>query len=291
MRLMILGDLHITDKKPKRRLDTDYLETLLEKVFFSMEMVLRDECDAMVLPGDVFDSAKVNHKTVSTVMELLHKVGAPVLAVYGQHDMLYHGRDIENTPLNVLNTSGAVQILNSTTEICGVSWEEPIESDGQKVLVIHQMMSNAHEMFDFTDAKAFLKKHKEFDLIISGDNHKQFVVKDGKRCLVNPGSLMRSTISQIEHKPAMYVWDSKTMVLDRHEIPVKPASEVFDLDYIEEEKEHDAKLEAFIEGLTSTEGITGLDFIKNLRDFVKKNKTKQSVIDLIENKLLLEESA
>jgi hypothetical protein len=115
------------------------------------------------------------------------------------------------------------------------------------------------------------------------------VVQDGNRYLVNPGSLMRSTIAQLEHHPAMYVWDSKTKKLDRYDIPVKPISEVFDLNFIEEEKEHDEKLEAFIEGLTSTEGITGLDFIKNLRDFMKKNKTKQSVIDLIEKELLTEE--
>lgn len=291
MRTLIIGDTHITDKKPQRRLDANYLDSVLEKLVWCFKLAAKKDCGAIVIAGDVFDSAKVNHQTVSRVLSVLPS-DIPVYAIYGQHDLLYHGRNIENTPLNVLQASGYINILDSesvNSDYCGVSWEEPIESKGQKILVIHQMMSNVVEPFECTDAAKFLRKHKEFDLIVSGDNHKQFVVENEGRFLVNPGSLMRTTTKQFDHEPAVYIWTDGIKVLQRYPIPVKPIREVFDLDHIEEEQEKDEKLEAFISGLSSDTEIMGLDFLSNLRGFMRANKVRESVRDLIETKLLIGE--
>ena len=51
--------------------------------------------------------------------------------------------------------------------------------------------------------------------MVSGDNHQSFVEKYKDQLLVNPGSIMRSTIAQFDHKPKIYLWSSEDNEIKR----------------------------------------------------------------------------
>jgi len=93
---------------------------------------------------------------------------------------------------------------------------------------------------------------------------------------------MRSAIDQGNHIPVVYIYNPDEDEAYRHEIPIKPFTEVMAMEKVEAEKEKNEQLESFVEGLSDT-NIEGLDFKKALIDHLEKNKGKigQGVIDVI----------
>ena len=120
----------------------------------------------------------------------------------------------------------------------------------------------------------------KFDLIVCGDNHKSFAFSKGKekkRYLVNCGSLMRSSIDQIDHVPCVYVFDTEKRTLKKHSIPISPAKEVLDIEQIEEENRKNEELEVFIQSLSDNKIIEEgqFDFERNVLSELSKIKDEK----------------
>jgi predicted phosphodiesterase len=211
-----------------------------------------------------------------------------VLAIYGQHDMKY--RQKENTALGALESScGNLRILSgekiySLDEyiIYGSGYGESIPKikirNTKSILLIHKMVVKDKlwtQQTDFVYVKDLLKEN-EFDIIVSGDNHTSFSDTVGKKILFNCGSLMRSTVAQIEHKPVMYMLDGK--VCEKIHIPVKDF--VFDERKIEIEKKRNLELDAFVKGLSEHKEM-GLNFEDNLLFYFKKNNVDKEIQEFI----------
>ncbi|MFH1624128.1 MAG: hypothetical protein ABID54_03105, partial [Pseudomonadota bacterium] len=134
-----------------------------------------------------------------------------------------------------------------------------------------------------------LKDHPEFDLFVTGDNHHSFVCgemdKNGTRYVVNCGSLMRSAIDQVDHKPRVYVYDTERKSLDEVPLKVAPAKKVLDMKKAEVQKERDEKLELFISSLKKGERGTTFDFIDRLYEVMEGKKVSQETRDIIEEAL------
>jgi predicted phosphodiesterase len=90
---------------------------------------------------------------------------------------------------------------------------------------------------DSVSSKTLLRKAKQFDLIITGHNHDSFVIKVGGRLLVNPGSIMRSTTKQINHKPRVYLWYDEDNHVEPVFLPIE--KNVLSTEVIEEKKKED----------------------------------------------------
>ena len=289
MKIGTFGDLHITNKKPRNRKDGSYVDTLFGKIQYGLEAM--GFLDALVLPGDLFDSHRASDYLKARAIELLKELPYPVLAVYGQHDLRFHQSDRTNTPIRVLESSGVLEVLGNVPKILtdpttqepvfiyGANWGEPIPDtngkEGFHILVLHRMIVKDEKLWfgqkDHSFSKAFLKR-KPFELIISGDNHQQFTDRFQGRILVNPGSIMRSTIIQKDHRPACYVWETRLdsfPTLRRIAIKCKDFEEVMDLEKAEEEKARNEELDTFIESLEGKMEITGLDFFRNLTAYVE----------------------
>ena len=302
---MIIGataDNHITDEKPARRLDENYLETCMGKFNFFLE-----RCKAFgALPlaaGDVFDSSKVGHDVVSRVIDSLIECKSPrIVCVRGQHEMRYHSNvDMRNTPMQVLKSSGVAQVITYTmvreigynVHIFGSSFGEPVVELNPKdkkpkdkwILLIHRAMSNSRENFETDQARIFQRQYPHFDLIISGDNHKQFTLQDKGtgNWLINPGSMMRKTTAQFEHEPAVYFWDSGSPTrMVREPIPVAPIETVFNVDKIIESKQSNSEMVEFIRNVREARDIQGLDYVENLRDRMKQDKSDAEIVRCVE---------
>ena len=139
-------------------------------------------------------------------------------------------------------------------------------------------------------APAILRKYPQFDLIVTGDNHQSFALSEANqishpsmkpvivsgRFLVNPGSVMRMSAAQVDHKPTIYKWENG--VVTPIPIPIEP--DVLDLSELEAARDKDGRIQAFVERL-STEWEAGLSFEKNIENYFKANETPQEVQELI----------
>jgi len=168
--------------------------------------------------------------------------------------------------------------------VYGAGWNddipEPLDDEGTHILLIHKLVIK-DEKFDGIPAQELFKE--PFDLIVSGDNHKGFAYSDGKRHLVNCGSLMRANIDQSTHQPYIYIYDTEMNKMKGHAIPVQDFEEVMDMAKASEEKKRNKTLESFVEGLDFEGKIEGLNFKKNMIEWLKKNTkdVKEGIVTFI----------
>jgi DNA repair exonuclease SbcCD nuclease subunit len=290
MKLLLTEDWHYTDKTPSCRID-DYPQTLKNKIQHILDIADQYDVDAILQPGDLTDTPFLSYFTYRKLFSLLSSY--PIYTIYGQHDLRYRNKG--NTPLDALNDSldsfnivpETGIVLGNKVDLYGASFEEEIpEIQNPKsfnILLIHKMIVHvALEEWEkqYDTATSFLSKTK-FDLIVSGDNHQSFVVSEKNKNLVNCGSLMRSTIEQIDHQPCFYIFDTDKRSLQKFFIPIEPWKKVFDLEKKVKEEERNEDMESFVSGLTKHKDM-GLHFEDNLYAYMKKNKISKDIQNVIE---------
>lgn len=302
MKFLLTGDWHMDYNRPEKRVD-DYWETAQRKIEFILKLAKKESCDLILQPGDFFNSHKANDFLKSWTIKKLNEYSFErdqimVATVFGQHDLRYHSSDVSNTPLSVLDAAGKIHIanaeplINQSCHIYGASWYEEIpkiiherEKYSINILITHRMIIKNEKLWEGQeDAEMgnILLKTSGYDLIVSGDNHQHFTIstRAGKH-LVNCGSLLRSKIDQVDHHPTVYIYDTKDLSITPHEVPHEPFDKVFDLSKYEEEKERDEKLEAFVERMTNEVELEGLDFVKNMNEFVAQQELDNTTLDII----------
>lgn len=291
MKILLTGDWHITTNQPKKRID-DYFEAQKKKLNYILILAEKENCSLILQPGDFFDSHKANDFLKREMIKILLEDKVNLKTIFGQHDLRYHSSDTNNTPLRVLEAAEVLSILGyeqlMTTHLYGASWFEDIPkitTKGTNILVIHKMIIKDKLLWEGQEDATkgnILLRNSGFDLIVSGDNHQSFIISNGKKHLVNCGSLMRMTIAQLDHKPVVYIYDTKDKSIEEHFIPIEPAKKVFDLSEIEKEKKENKELEAFVKHLKDDVKLDGLDYAKNLKDYLKENTIEQGTTHIIE---------
>jgi len=305
MRLLITGDWHLRWKAPRWRRD-DYFKAQQQKILQIFDIVDEEKCSVILQPGDFFDSHDTPAFVIAKYIKWLKKWNSDGLiklfAVRGQHDLRYHSKNTDNTPLAIMEAAGVLDILRDdeghplahNIYLYGCHWnteEIPTSLDDPadiKILLMHKMVIKDKKLWPGQDgylvANHFLKNHP-FDLIVTGDNHKSFMVEKKGRYLVNCGSLMRSGIDQVDHQPVVYVYDTDDKSLKSIPLNIKPVEEVFDIDGVDKQIERDEKMDAFIDGMKLDTEDFGLDFLANLRGAMSDTKyvsAKKIIDDFLE---------
>jgi len=297
MKLLLTGDWHYTNKTPASRID-DYQQTLEDKIKYIFKIALEKKVDRIIQPGDFTDTPFLDYNNYIRLLNLISDGDIPIYTIFGQHDLKYRNKG--NTPLDALHHSldgFYVDFGFASFDICnmyGVSYGEEIPKikhpNKFNILVIHKMLLHKKEeewQEDYDLGIDFLNKHK-FNLIVSGDNHQSFFVEKDKRFLINCGSLMRSTIEQIDHHPCFYIFDTKTGEYWQHMIPIKSWKECFDLEKKVKEEEADEKMKAFVSGLKTHKSL-GLNFVDNLMTYMQKNNVSMEIQLIIKNNMGVKE--
>lgn len=279
MKLLLTGDWHIRATVPENRVD-DYIAAQASKLKDIFDIALQEDCWYILQPGDLFDTYAAPHWLTAFMIEFLHEQVIQVITIPGQHDLQNH-KHIENSAIHTLQAAQVIANINGSWYspdafnifVHGIGWNIPIEQAGEivldklatNILLIHKTISDARAMFDVTLAYPMLAK-LPFDLIVAGDNHKRFTMQYGDRHLVNCGSLMRMASDQMDHQPAVYVYDTADKSLKEILIPIRPAEEVFDLgkiDFAQHKKDADVRISAFVAGLVSREEVA-INFKRNM---------------------------
>jgi DNA repair exonuclease SbcCD nuclease subunit len=219
-------------------------------------------------------------KLLHDVIKVMNKYqGVTIYVVPGQHDLIDHSlNSIPQTGIGLLELTGHINIMRKPLffpnqehgdfVVCPFTYGQEIEDPPQKHpeeeysdFIADARVALAHMMVIdkplWPGQKAptdheLLKRYWSYDLIVTGDNHKQFTYAsgDGHRALINPGSMMRMRSDQHTHTPAAYLWNAQRKQFKRVPIPVE--EDVFHAP-TQQEEELDRTLEAFAERLDDDE--------------------------------------
>ena len=279
-RILAVGDLHLRKTAPAMRTDDFFAaqEAKLNEIFAIAE---EEECGYVVFPGDVFDRADAPYSLVEWAIRQFQAHDLHYLFIYGQHDLRYHTRDKQNTPLGVLvaGLQDQAVILSPNMPFqfgrfvfWGCSWGEYhllptwglLVGNAVNVVVLHKSVTVEPLPYDDVVSAKALVQACPAQLFIAGDNHVQFTADFKQASVLNMGSVMRTSIAQIDHKPVVAV---VTATADEVKYSVQHLTiqkHVFDEQVAEEAKESDERMTAFVESL-SGEFDPELRFLDNLR--------------------------
>ena len=300
MKLLITGEWHITKKQPRHRID-DYSTAVNYKVTHLCERAVEEKVDYIIQPGDMYDTHRAPFDLIAWLIYLLRDTNIKIITVYGQHDLRYHSSDKINTPVGIIESTGLLMVANDepidlTQDagfpllVYGSSWNEPIpkiaDSDEfcTKIWVTHRMVIKKklwEQQVDYELGNALLQRN-DFDLIVTGDNHESFWynTKDGK-ILINCGALLRDNIGQEHHHPHYWIYDAYDRTATQHHIPVQDFDRIMAIEEAKEEKARNEELGVFIEGLKNDVELRGMNFNRNLDEYLGSSEEDPGTIRII----------
>jgi DNA repair exonuclease SbcCD nuclease subunit len=286
---ILTSDWHLRDDQPVCRTD-NYWEAQASKIDFIKRLQQNHGCPILVA-GDIFNEPKPSPYLLAwTIKNLPDKL----YVIPGQHDLPGHSIELLNkSGLAVLLEAGKVTLLgeefpytfpcrkyppSSDFEVCGFSWGRklklPYFKRGVKHVVLIHTLVGDFNIPDITRAIEILNDLPGVDLVVSGDNHIPFVEEDGGKLLVNPGSMMRMSADQVDHRPRVYLWDAQNNAVDAVYFDVQPG--VVSRDHLEKIGGENSHLSAYISRLESN-SVGTIDFKANLEAFLRKNKVEEPV--------------
>jgi len=297
---ILTADWHIRSDTPKCRTD-DYQKAQWRKIDFIMNLAKKHNCPILIA-GDLGHKAIWPNPLLTKAIE--HFISQMfIFVVPGQHDLPYHRLDkwIDGG-LGVLDEAGSIEVpfenwyltyQNIFACYCfpfGQSIDHFAklhpDSKFKKIAIAHQMVIKDKELWPgqdasqtlFLQALSLLKKFPEYDLILTGDNHQTFVREYKGRVLVNPGSMMRMTAIQTDHRPCVFLWEAKTNEIEQVFLPIEKG--VIDRKYIDNIQERDERIGAFVKRLKN-HYKKGLSFEDNMEQHLKANRVRKTVKDKI----------
>lgn len=276
-----MADVHLVERDYQTPCRTDSLwDAQWKKLDFISDMQRQFNCPVLCA-GDLFDywkpSPDLLAETIKHLPEQFH-------TIYGQHDLPQHNLQLAyKSGIYALETAKALSILpnchwGQTPSKEGITWSYP---NGRQVLVWHIMNYQGVEPWPgCVDPKAakLLRQYPQYDLILTGDNHKSFTESHEGRWLVNPGSMMRLNADQIDHRPKVYMWYAEDNFINMKFLPVD--INVINRDHLVAKTERDERIDAFIDRLDDNFETT-LSFEDNLEEFRKTNQVRKSVMEII----------
>lgn len=300
MKYCITGDWHLRATKPARRID-DFYETQKDKVEQVLKLAIREKCDAIIQPGDMFDTPRVPHWLLADYIKMFREYKIPILTVWGQHDMWMQNREtLYKTPMHLLESAGVVTTIkptrNEMKQLVGASWGEEVRDpdhllpSGDYILIAHVSVgddSKRAEKYGFSSAYEYLKKYIWAKLIVVGDYHYPFMIFDHGRVIVNAGCLVRMRVpDDLTRTPTVYTYDTEKDIrraIEEFPLEYKRAEEVFDTTETEEVKEN-AALQELLAKLRAEQVIT-VEFNANLNKALQDSNTTTDVKKYIGEKL------
>jgi DNA repair exonuclease SbcCD nuclease subunit len=275
---ILTADWHLRESSPICRSD-DFWETQWRKVDFIKELAITHNNCPVIHAGDLFNYWKPSPMLLSETIKHLPKL---FWTVYGNHDLPQHNLNlIHKSGVHVLDTAGKIEVLR------GCHWGQSPKDLGDfflfdnSFLVWHEMVyqsENPYGLEKASLARKLLRKYPDFDIILTGDNHTPFVERHERRVLVNPGSIFRMTAAQIDHKPRVYLYFSKTNEVEPVFLPIN--KDVINRNHLLLQEQRENRINVFISAL-KMDWQAELSFQDNVINYCKKNNIRTSVKSLI----------
>jgi len=287
---ILTADWHLRDDVPACRTD-DYAAAMWGKVAWILETANEHRCP-LLIAGDLFNRPRPSYALVSKTIDELERIDSMIGVIPGQHDLPQHRIGAVNeSAFGILLQADSINDpfvgfpfgaeLKPNELNTPMNLSRPL----QHVALAHVMCYESMPTFPGAEkvggtAQTILDKLKGFDLVVTGDNHIPFTyrAKDG-RLLVNPGSLMRMTAAQADHRPRVYLWYADTNEVEPVYLPIE--SGVVSRDHIERMNDRDERIDAYVERM-NTDYDVELSFGENLKQYLAANRVHSRVKTIIQ---------
>lgn len=295
---ILCADVHMRHDTPKCRTD-DYQHAQWTKWQEILELGVHYDAPILVA-GDLGHKYQWPSPLLREFIFRWSAAGQPeIILVPGQHDLPYHKVDNwDQSAIGVLEAAGCITVLLGSSRLpmsmagdimlydfpWGVGMDRRIQgTECTAIAMTHQLvMEGKGNKADWPGADAafaleLLKAHPQFQLILSGDNHKPFVVEHDGRLLVNPGSVMRMTADQADHRPRVYLWNRQN---EYEEYYLAAPADVITRDYLDEQQAKKHRMEAFVASVADGPA-KGLSFEDNVRRLMDERQVHKNVQDKV----------
>lgn len=239
--ILSIGDVHISARKPGRRLDTDWPNAILAKL--EACVAIANERDLLpVFLGDIFDEAVEEDEALKTrLIRVLKGFKYQPITNTGNHD-------IRNTSLSdgdtlaTLGVSDVLDVVATSGVVCVVAtggrrialgftpYGEDIPRDvtGQIEGADSVIWFTHHDIAFAGTYPGSAPPHEIAGcrLVINGHIHlDKPSIKAGITTWMNPGSIVRQSIDLIDHRPSALILQAGSV----ETFPLPHAQGVFDL--------------------------------------------------------------
>lgn len=294
---ILCGDFHLRLDTPVCRID-NFPAEVWKKVDFISALAKQHDCPVLH-SGDLFNHWKPSPELLSLAIKHLPGLRGTnnhpsFNTIYGNHDLPQHNLELSNKcGIHVLSKAGKITVTSGThwgliPENLGTSLQPYYNLFGKRDFLMWHVMTYKKDLpwpgCTDSNAKKILKKYPQYDLILTGHNHKTFVEKYKGRLLVNPGSIFRMSADQENHKPCVFLYYADTNTVEPVYLPITPAKDCISREHIEGKEERDNRIEAFVSRLDG-DWETTMSFEENLERFYGSNKVKKGVKEIIQNSI------
>jgi exonuclease SbcD len=220
MKLLITGDWHYRSQNPVSRAD-DFQSTLNAKLHEVGQIAYDHDVEAIIVPGDVFDSPSPAYSTLTSLERIIKDNGRQVWAVPGNHDEHAHSLEsLERTAYGHLAATGMIRDLAAspaemdTVTVSGTGFSADTDTDvsdylipeckdatkdSVRIHVAHGMLLDRAPGFEmrYTLLEDVAKHPRCPDILVCGHEHLGFGVKrlpraaGGEVVFINPGAVVR----------------------------------------------------------------------------------------------------
>ena len=277
--LILTADWHLRKDTPICYTG-DFQQEQWDTLDFLKDLQIKCDC-SIVIAGDLFEKWYNVNDFLTTVMQHLPN---ELYVIYGQHDLPQHNLDLAyKSSIDTLIEAGRVKLLPEChfgqIPERGSLYFPNMDPD-RNILVWHHLTYLTAPFPGATGGNAIsiLKKYRQFDLIVTGDNHCSFYTEYNGRLLVNPGNLTRQVADQIDYQPRVALWYAETNTIEWVNIPI--AKDVISREHIDHKQKRDERIDAFISRLDS-DFKAELSFEDNLEAFFQLNNIRDSVKEII----------
>ena len=281
---ILCADNHLRSDIPRNRID-DFTGAMKKKFEFILDLGTEHHCPILIA-GDLGHRSTWPWPLYSWFVKAIKKDESDIICIPGQHDEPNHKLDkLDESPMGIADMTDIMTVLKGDhvpgkkINIYGFPWEikitKPVSNIGRNIAMTHQMVIEDNPEWkgqEGATAKVLLKNN-DFDLILSGDNHKPFVTTYRDKILVNPGSMMRSNIDQADHKPRVYLYDASTNNVKPVYLPIE--DNVFK-EVGDNPEDRKKRFEAFIENIKEDKSST-ISFEDNAKSHFKNNRTRKNI--------------
>ena len=291
MKAILVGDLHICDTIPLKRIDS-FLDSQFSKIDKVGQIAEELQADYVFILGDIFDKARTETWAVNALASRFKKFHCRIYSLIGNHDLQGCRDGLKGTSLGTLFTTGILTKMDGDSEILNIPFRainytqehrlKLYETSTPRIILSHNMLTPQVAPFThihFNDALEMAKNC----FIFSGHFHYPFEKYNprAKSRIVNPGTLIRTSIAEKDVDPGVIYFEAtpEDLVTSYRKISLgAPSSEVvFNIAKHDESKSSELNLKNFIDSIVRTQ-FESQDLEKLVLEVGLENKVAENVI-------------
>lgn len=268
------ADIHLRDSIPACREEDEFIKAQWDKLKFISDLQKQYDCP-VYHSGDLFDYWK---PSLSLLSQTIENIPDRFYTCYGNHDLPQHSLELAHKcGIYLLQKAGKLNVI-------GTHWNQQpkkasIQIGNRNILIWHVMTFQGAVPFPGcmdSPAMGLLRKFPEYDLIVTGHNHKPFVEEYKNQILLNPGCLTRQESDQADYTPQVWLYFARCNSVQPIPVPHRK-SVVKRPESVVRADEREKRISAFISKL-NTKWESSIDFEKNMNVFLSKNETPSQVV-------------